>query len=381
MTFISSSLTRCSAESAYLTPTVLSRQNLTVATNAQVTRILFEGKRAVGAEFARSKDAPRYRVRARKEVILSAGTVYTPHILMNSGVGPAEELNKHHIPVVHDLPRVGDHLMDHTMVTIRFQTIPGESINYLNPVGPDPFYNTLRRAKAMAQYHLFRTGPLTSNYAEAACYIRSDDLKLFPGLPAPSPDSSSGPNAPDLELVAMPSGYKNHGKEFVANGDFMSIGVIPLRPTSLGKITLRSNDPFDPPVIDPNYLSTQRDLDTLVRGMRLALRLSQVEPLRSIIDQTDRSPGLDSGLVDADDETLAQQARTRAETAYHPTSTARIGSVVDARLRVYGLEGLRVADCSVMPNIISGHTAAAAFAIGEKAADMIKAAHSTTPKA
>ncbi|KAG9094321.1 hypothetical protein FS749_012688 [Ceratobasidium sp. UAMH 11750] len=115
--------------------------------------------------------------------------------------------------------------------------------------------------------------------------------------------------------------------------------------------------------------------------MRLALRLSQVEPLRSIIDQTDRSPGLDSGLVDADDETLAQQARTRAETAYHPTSTARIGSVVDARLRVYGLEGLRVADCSVMPNIISGHTAAAAFAIGEKAADMIKAAHSTTPKA
>ncbi|KAG9119688.1 hypothetical protein FRC07_005162 [Ceratobasidium sp. 392] len=176
----------------------------------------------------------------------------------------------------------------------------------------------------------------------------------------------------------MPSGYKNHGKEFVANGDFMSIGVIPLRPTSLGKITLRSNDPFDPPVIDPNYLSTQRDINTLVRGMRLALRLSQVEPLRSIIDQTDRSPGLDSGLVDADDETLAEQARARAETAYHPTSTARIGSVVDAQLRVYGLEGLRVVDCSVMPNIISGHTAAAAFAIGEKAADIIKATYPAT---
>ncbi|KAG8740533.1 hypothetical protein FRC10_004183 [Ceratobasidium sp. 414] len=277
---------------------------------------------------------------------------------MNSGVGPAEELGKHQIPVVHDLPGVGDHLMDHTMVTIRFQTIPGESINYLNPVGPDPFYNSLRRAKAMVQYQLFKTGPLTSNYAEAACYVRSDDPKLFPGLPPLNPDSSSGPNAPDLELVVMPSGYKNHGKEFVANGDFMSIGAIPL-----------------------SYLSTQHDLDTLVRGMRLALRLSQVEPLRSIIDQTDHSPGLDSGLIDADDETLAQQARARAETAYHPTSTARIGSVVDARLRVYGLEGLRVADCSVMPNIISGHTAAAAFAIGEKAADMIKAAYPVITKA
>ncbi|KAG8744815.1 hypothetical protein FRC12_014723, partial [Ceratobasidium sp. 428] len=311
MTFISPSRTRCSAESAYLTPTVLARPNLTVVTNAHVTRILFDGKRAVGVEFARSKEAPRYRVRTRKEVILSAGTVQTPHILMNSGVGPAEELNKHSIPVVHDLSGVGDHLMDHTMVTVRFQTIPGESINYLNPVGPDSFYNTLRRAKAMAQYQLFNTGPLTSNYAEAACYIRSDDPKLFPGLSPLSPDSSSGPNAPDLELVAMPSGYKNHGKEFVANGDFMSIGAIPLRSTSLGRITLRSNDPFDPPVIDPNYLSTQRDIDTLVRGMRLALRLSQVEPLRSIIDQADCSPGLDSGLINADDETLAQRARER----------------------------------------------------------------------
>ncbi|KAG9084123.1 hypothetical protein FRC07_013709, partial [Ceratobasidium sp. 392] len=183
MTFISPSRTRCSAESAYLTPAVLARQNLTVATNAQVTRVLFEGKRAIGVEFARSKEAPRYQVRARKEVVLSAGAVQTPHILMNSGVGPADELDKHGIPVFHDLPGVGDHLMDHTMVTVRFQTVPGESINYLNPVGRDSFYNSLRRAKATTQYQLFKAGPLTSNYAEAACYIRSDDPKLFPGLP------------------------------------------------------------------------------------------------------------------------------------------------------------------------------------------------------
>ncbi|QRV83320.1 GMC oxidoreductase [Ceratobasidium sp. AG-Ba] len=359
MTFISRSLTRCSAEAAYLTPAVLARPNLTVATNAQVTRVLFDGIRAVGVEYAKSREAARYQVRARKEIILSAGTIHTPHILMNSGVGPAEELRKHNIPVVRDLPGVGDHLMDHTMVTVRFQTIPGESLNYLNPVGHDSFYNSLRRAKAMLQYQLLKSGPLTSNYAEAACFIRSDDPTLFPSLPPIALDSSSGPNAPDLELVAMPSGYKNHGKE----------------PTSLGKIALRSNDPFDPPVIDPNYLNTRHDIDTLVRGMRLALRLTQIEPLRSIIDQTDRSPGLDSGLIDANDETLEKVARARAETAYHPTSTARIGSVVDARLRVYGAEGLRVADCSVMPNIISGHTAAAAFAIGEKASDIIKAAY------
>ncbi|KAG8737965.1 hypothetical protein FRC10_007452 [Ceratobasidium sp. 414] len=374
MTYISPTLTRCSAEAAYLTPAVLARRNLTVATNAHVTRILFEGKRAVGVEFARNKELPRYQVRARKEIILSAGAVHTPHILMNSGVGPAEELNKHNIPIVHDLTGVGDHLMDHPVVAVRFRTIPGESFNYLNGLRSS-LYDSLRRTKAIAQYMLTKTGPLTSNFSEAACFLRSDDPKLFPGLPALSEDSSSGPSAPDLELIGMPIGFKNHGKDLVAAGDLMCIAAIPLRPTSLGKITLRSNNPFDAPVIDPNYLSTQHDIDTIVRGMRIALRVSQAEPLRSLIDRADRTPGLDHELLDADDETLTREARARLETLYHPTSTARIGSVVDARLRVYGLEGLRVADCSVMPTIIAGHTEAPALAIGEKAADMIKAAY------
>ncbi|KAG9101192.1 hypothetical protein FRC06_003277 [Ceratobasidium sp. 370] len=375
MTYISPTLTRCSAEAAYLTPAVLARRNLTVATNAHVTRILFEGKRAVGVEFARNKESPRYQVRARKEVILSAGAVHTPHILMNSGVGPAEELNKHNIPVVHDLGGVGDHLMDHPVVPVRFRTIPGESLNYLGLTKDNNLYDSLRRTKAIAQYMLFKTGPLTSNFSEAACFLRTDDPKLFPGLSPLSEDSTSGPGAPDLELIGLPIGFKDHGKEFVANGDLMCITAIPLRPTSLGKITLRSNNPFDAPVIDPNYLSTQHDIDTLVRGMRLALRISQTEPLRSMLDQADRTPGLDHELLDADDETLAREARARLETLYHPTSTARIGAVVDARLRVYGLEGLRVADCSVMPTITAGHTEAPALAIGEKAADMIKAAY------
>ncbi|CAE6502778.1 unnamed protein product [Rhizoctonia solani] len=378
MTYITSAFSRSSAEAAYLTPTVLARSNLTVATNAHVTKILFDGKRAVGVEFSRDKDAPRYRAKARKEVVLSAGAVHTPHILMNSGVGPAHELNKHSIHIIQDLPGVGDHLMDHPMPLLRFRARPGESLTFLNNKINNNFTAKLRRSKAIAQYLLMKSGPLTTNVAEAACFFRSDDPKLFPGLPPLDEDSSSGPNAPDLELIPMPIAFKNHGSEPVPHGDLVSIGTVALRPTSLGKVTLRSNNPFDPPVIDPNYLSTQHDVDVLVRGMRVALRLTQEEPLRSIIDQNDQTPELDLGLLGADDATLAKEVRARVETVYHPTSTARIGSVVDARLRVYGVEGLRIADCSVIPTIISGHTEAPALAIGEKAADIIKSTYPAT---
>lgn len=376
MTYMTSTSSRCSAEAAYLTPSVLARSNLSVATNAHVTRIIFEGKRAIGVEFARSKDSPRYQARVRKEVILSAGAVHTPHILMNSGVGPASELNKHKIPIINDLAGVGDHLMDHMMVPLRFRAIPGHSLNYLNPKkGGATIYDSLRRTAAITKYIVSKSGPLTSNFAESACFFRSDDPKLFPGLPSLHEDSSSGPGAPDIELIAMPIGFRNHGLEHVADGDLMSIGTIALRPTSLGRITLRSNDPFDAPIIDPNYLNTQHDVDVLVRGIRVALRLIQTEPLKDLIDQEDRTPGLDHNLLDADDATIAKAIRARGETVYHPTSTARIGAVVDARLRVYGLQGLRIADCSVFPTIISGHTEAPALAVGEKAADIIKAAY------
>ncbi|QRV83543.1 GMC oxidoreductase [Ceratobasidium sp. AG-Ba] len=375
MTYIAPTFTRCSAEAAYLTPTVLARPNLTVATNAHATRVLFDGKRAVGVEFARNNESPRYQARAHKEVILCAGAIHTPQILMNSGVGPADELKSHTIPLVQDLPGVGDHLMDHQSVNVRFRTIPGESMNYLNDNTATSFDSKLKRLKAISQYLLFKSGPLTSNLAEAACFFRSDDPTLFPDLPPLHEDTSSGPGAPDIELIGMPMGFKNHGNEFVADGDLMTIVTTVLRPTSKGKITLRSNDPFDAPIIDPNYLSTQHDIDVMVRGMRIALRLARTEPLRSIIDNEDHTPALDHALFGADDEVLIQVARERAETLYHPTSTARMGSVVDARLRVYGLEGLRIADCSVIPTITSGHTEAPALAIGEKAADIIKATY------
>ena len=182
---MTSSSSRCSAEAAYLTPSVLACSNLTVATNAHVTRIIFEGKRAIGVEFARSKDSPRYQARTRREVILrygsspsllifmltllhSAGAVHAPQILMNSGVGPAEELNRHGIPVIHDLSGVGDHLMDHLMVPLRFRTTPGHSLNYLNPKKESAtLYNSLRRTAATIQYLVSKSGPLSSNVSLA----------------------------------------------------------------------------------------------------------------------------------------------------------------------------------------------------------------------
>ncbi|CCO29965.1 putative GMC oxidoreductase [Rhizoctonia solani AG-1 IB] len=170
---------------------------------------------------------------------------------MNSGIGPVDELKKHNVHLVHDLSDVGGHLMDHPMPLLRFRTLPGESLNFLNEKYNNTFYDKLKRSRAIAQYLLSKSGALTTNIAEAACFFRSDNPKLFPGLPPLDEDSTSGPDAPDLELIVMPIAFKNHGLEPVTGGDLMSIGTIALRPTSTGRITLRSNNPFDPPVIDP----------------------------------------------------------------------------------------------------------------------------------
>ncbi|QRW12252.1 GMC oxidoreductase [Ceratobasidium sp. AG-Ba] len=333
-------------------------------------RILFDGKRAVGVEFARNKEGPRYQVRTRKEVILCAGAVHTPHILMNSGVGPAEELNKHHIPVVQDSPGVGDHLMDHQAVAIRFPTVPGESLNYLNPAHSNSIYDKLRRIKAIGQYLFFSRvrSLVTLGKQRASCALMMQtSFPDFPRLAKTLLLVLARRHRIDLHADWV---AKEHEERLVEN--MMSIIAIA---DKHGENYLRSNDPFDAPVIDPNYLGTQHDVDVMVRAIRTALRLTQAEPLRNIIDNTSDTLALDKVLLEADDAALVRVARQRVETIYHPTSTARIGSVVDTKLKVYGLDGLRIADCSVIPTIISGHTTASALAIGEKAADMIKAAN------
>ncbi|KDQ57074.1 aryl-alcohol oxidase [Jaapia argillacea MUCL 33604] len=381
MTYIDSRGRRVSTETAYLTPEVLSRPNLKVAIRAQVTKILFEsvdGKhRAVGVEFAGDEKGPRFRAMAKQEVVLSAGAVHTPQILMVSGVGPAEELKRHSIEVVADLPGVGSHLVDHPVVDLLFRDKSGSSLNYLS--NPKTLAHFARLFRNMAQFYIKGTGPLCSNVGEAVAFVRSTDPLLFPIREHPNsvPDATSGPECPDLELFASPLAYADHGYGVVPPGDLWAIHVVLLRPTSRGHITLNSSNPFESPIIDPKYLDTQHDVDVLVRGVKLLLRISQAEPLFGLLDQNEKDTKLDHLLHERSEDELADLVRTRAETLYHPTSTARMapldrGGVVDPSLRVYGISNLRVVDASIFPNIIAGHTAAPVIAVAEKAADLLK---------
>ncbi|KAH7100226.1 alcohol oxidase [Auriculariales sp. MPI-PUGE-AT-0066] len=385
LAYITSSGVRSSAESAYLTPAVLARPNLVVLTQAHITRILLAHdtvtgeKRAVGVEFASGKKKQRYRVRAKSEVIVSCGAVHTPHILQLSGIGPGKELESHGIPVLHDLPGVGKHLMDHTEINIRFRVADKESVNELALKGWQQIY----AVPSMVQWLMHGTGPLLCNFGETVAFVRSDDKVLFPEpeFQDKTLDTTSGSGSPDLELFATPLGWWNHG----LGSDWpvprpkalCSVTAVLLRPTSTGEVTLKSSDPFDAPVVDPNYLASEHDFAVLRRGIRLLLRITQASPLNSLIDRTETSTALDQKLHEATDAELNTVIKQRLETLYHPTCTARMapfedGGVVDPQLRVYGIQGLRIVDASVFPTINSGHTTAPVLALAEKAADLIR---------
>ncbi|KAI0648961.1 GMC oxidoreductase [Trametes meyenii] len=382
VTYINPSGRRVTSEFAYLTSEVLARPNLKVITQAQVTRILFDKSgstpRAVGAEFTQP-NGEKFQVKARKEVVLSAGAVHTPQILMLSGVGPAEHLKAHNIPVVADLPGVGSNLMDHVVIDLNYLDKTQSSLSF---VGGRTFAHKLKLISAFWQYRLKGSGPLTTNVCEAIAFVRSTDPKLFPPdefPPENNPeDTTSGPGAPDIELFFTPVGYKRHsGDNMPPEHYFGSHGVL-LRPTSKGTIRLKSSDPHEHPIIDPQYLSTEHDVGVLVRAARLLARIATTEPLASMLDPAaDADAELDHALHALDDAAVAEQVRHKAETLYHPACTARMapladGGVVDPFLRVHGIPNLRVADASVFPTIVSGHTAAPTLAIAEKAADMIK---------
>jgi len=383
MTYITSERQRCSSEAAYLTSAVLQRKNLKVATYAQVTKILLgevDGrKRAIGVEWASGKKGSTsfWRAKARREVVLSAGAVNTPQILLLSGIGPAKHLESVSVPVKHDLPGVGQHLMDHPAVNARFRCKKGHSFNFLRS---RTIYEYVRATKALIEYNARRQGPMTCNVAEAAAFVRSTDPVIFPSEKFTNKieDTASTPGGPDLELFYMPIAFTEHGFGPIAKGDSISMGATVLRPTSLGSVTLKSNDPLEPPVVDPNYLATQHDIDVLARGMRLMLRLGATEPFSStLLSTNEESPYLDHNVDKISDEEMTRVVRERVETLYHPTSSARMapldeGGVVDGYLRIYGIENLRVADASVFPTVISGHTAAPSFAVGEKVADLIR---------
>ncbi|KAJ7123116.1 GMC oxidoreductase [Mycena epipterygia] len=378
LTYIDSKGERVSTESAYLTPEVLKRKNLCVLTHASATKIVLESggvsKRASAVEVSPDQGITRIRIKARKEVILSAGAIHSPQILMLSGMGPAEQLKAHDIPVIVNLPGVGANLLDHAVVDVVLEETRGHSLYYFARRSP------LQVAKfllALGRYVLTGKGPMSTNCMDAAAFFRSSDPTLFPAeaFPGAVEDLTSGPNAPDLEIAATPIGYYNHVRTELPNKPTMGLHLVLLRPQSVGTVQLRSAHPFDPPIIDPMYLSAPNDLNSLLRGMKLIARLTASGPLSHIIRHGE--PAFGPNLATASDAVLTEYIRHKLQTLYHPTSTARMapleaGGVVDAQLRVHGVPNLRVVDASVFPTIPSGHTAAPTMALAEMAAEMIR---------
>jgi len=334
---------RCSAAVAFLKP-IRHRQNLRVVTNAQVRRVVIEDGRATGVEIRRP-DGSRQVIRAAREVILCAGAIGSPQILMLSGVGDAEHLRDHGIAVAHDAPEVGRNLQDHLQARLVFKCREAT----LN----DEVRSLMNKARIGLEYALFRSGPMTM-----AASLVFGFLRTRPGLATP-----------DIQFHIQPWSADSPG-EGVHPFSAFTQSVCQLRPESRGTITLRSADPLEAPLIEPNYLATQTDRDTLVAGIEIARKLARTEPLKSAISEEFRP----TAEVQGYDEVLAW-ARMNSTTIYHPTGTCRMGAdaraVVDPRLRVRGIRGLRVADCSIMPEIVSGNTNAPAMMIGAKLARMV----------
>ncbi|MEU6720084.1 GMC family oxidoreductase N-terminal domain-containing protein [Nonomuraea sp. NPDC046802] len=323
---------RWSSADAYLRPAI-SRPNLHVITGAAVSRVVFEGRRAVGVEHSGGA-----QVRARREVILSAGTIGSPYLLMRSGVGAADELRDAGVTVVRELPAVGKNLQDHLS--------SGVYVECKQPV-------TLTKAESIGnllRYIVLRSGMLTTNVGEAVAFIRT----------------SAEEPAPDIELVFAPVPFIDHGLT-PPTGHGITVGVVLLQPESRGRVGLSGRDV----VIDPGYLAEEADVRRLVAGLKTAKRVLATAAMKPFAG----GPMAPYWAPESDEE-LARWIRERGQTLYHPVGTCRMGadegSVVDPSLRVRGVEGLRVADVSIMPTLNRGHTQAPAIMIGEKAADLIK---------
>ena len=352
---------RFSAAKAYLTPN-LARPNLTVITSAHTTRILLEENsgvnsninRAVGVEYRQGTETKQ--IKASREVLLCAGALQSPQILMLSGIGPAVELQKHGIPVVHDLPGVGENLQDHIDIV---QVVNAPHLKDLFGVS----LSMLPRAiKAIFEWRKHRTGMLTTNFAEAGGFIKT------------SPEEET----PDLQLHFVIGKLVDHGRK-PTFGHGYSSHVCLMRPKSRGRVTLASADPMVAPLIDPNFLADPDDMRRMVQGFKQMRTILSQPALAGYRGQELQATA--DAKTDAQIETVI---RTYADTIYHPVGTCRMGSlegqqanpmsVVDSELRVHGMRNLRVVDASIMPRIVAGNTNAPVIMIAEKAADMIKAA-------
>jgi choline dehydrogenase len=335
---------RCSTAVGYLHP-VRNRSNLTVVTGAHTQKVLFEGRRATGVAY--SQGGQDRIVRARREVILCGGAIGSPHILMLSGVGPAEQLRQFNIPVVHDLRGVGQSLQDHYSAAIKLKCRFPITVN-------DVMMNPLKMLWSGLEYFTMKKGALTVITASVALFARTR-----PELASPDVKYSIATFSADRPQDGL---HKWSG---------FTLLVYQLRPESRGEIVLKSADPFEAPAMKPNYLATETDRRTIVDGLKIGRGLLTSPHMLGFID-SEFVPGPDVQT----DEQILDYARNNGGTVFHPTSTCKMGidpmAVVDPELRVHGIEGLRVVDASVMPTVISGNTNAGTIMIAEKASDMIR---------
>ncbi len=328
---------RCSAADAFLKP-ALPRDNLTALPFAQVTRLLMDGKRCIGAAWR--KDGRMHEARAEREVIVCAGALNSPQILMLSGLGAADELRRLGIDVAADLPGVGVNLQDHARVFVSH--FAREPVSVARMHDPDE----------RARYDKERRGVWTSNLGEAGAFIQLDPAA----------------NRPELQLIFLPR--IDYPPDQHAHGFMLAPGVAATK--SVGSLTLRSADPFAPPLIDPNYLADERDMQALLAGINISREILAAQAL-------DRWRGDEyrPGELRQSEADLRRFVRDNLDTIFHPTGTCKMGpaddslAVVDARLRVHGIEGLRVADASIMPWIVNANTNAPCIMIGEKCADLL----------
>jgi len=335
---------RCSTAVGYLWP-AMARPNLRVITNALSEKLIFDGRRAIGVQFR--QDAGLVTARASRGVILCGGAVNSPQLLMLSGIGPREHLMELGIPVLHHLPGVGQSLQDHYSAPIKLKCRLPITVN-------DVMRSNAKKLRAGLEYYMFHRGPLSMISSPAALFART------------RPELAS----PDVKISISPFSAERPQDGLHRFSGFTTIAY-QLRPESRGQIKLKSANSADPPAVYPNYLATETDQQTIVAGLKLIRRLLAHRRLQSFAEsEFQPGPAVES------DEQLLDYARRRGGTVYHPTSTCKMGNdsmaVVDPELRVHGIDGLRVADASIMPTVVSGNTNAATIMIGEKAADMVR---------
>jgi choline dehydrogenase len=344
---------RCSTAVGYLNP-ARGRGNLAIATNALSEKIVVDGKRAVAVQYRQNGELKT--ARARREIILCGGAINSPQLLMLSGIGPAAHLGQHGIAIVHDLPGVGQNLQDHYSAPIKLKAKLPITVN-------DVMLSNFKKLKVGLQYYTLRTGPLAMISSPAALFA-----KTRPELATPDIKCSISPFSADRPQDGL---HKFSGFTMIA---------YQLRPESRGEIRLKSANPADPAAMIPNYLTDPVDQQTIVDGLKLCRQvLAHPSLQRYVAEEFQPGPGI------ASDIQLLNYARQKGGTVYHPTSTCTMGTgpmaVVDPALKVHGIEGLRVADASVMPTVISGNTNAATIMIAEKASDLIRAGLRAAAKA